>query len=85
LTNQSETLPEEINIFELGVKTNPSSKGFGYGLYWARILEFNYNTVGYTVEDDENRFYITHKQHSSQINNYSFQEFSLNNLIIEKI
>jgi len=85
LTNQSETLPEEINIFDLGVKFNPSSKGFGYGLFWAKILEFNYNTVGRTIEDDDNRFYIKHKQHTSQISKYSFQEFTLNNLIIEKI
>jgi hypothetical protein len=48
LTNQSKQLPDNLNIFDLGSKADVSSKGFGYGLYWAKLLEFKYNVINHT-------------------------------------
>lgn len=83
-TNQSEPLPNNLNIFDLGIKADDSSKGFGYGLYWAKLLEFNYNVINQTIEDKENGLLITHKQLYSSADNIVYQEFKINNLIIEK-
>ena len=77
-------MPSGLNIFDLGVKANNKSKGFGYGLFWAKILEFNYNTMTHKVEDDENKFSISHNQIESANPRYSFQEFILNNIILEE-
>lgn len=80
--NKSETIPGNINIFELGTKADDLSKGFGYGLYWIKMLENSYNNI---VENDtDNQLKITHKQqHHSAL--YSFQEFVIDNIEIIKL
>lgn len=86
IVNRSKTFESHLNIFDLGVKASDSSKGFGYGLYWTKLLEFNYNAIAHQIEDnDDNKFYISHTQQPTTANpGISYQEFSLNNLITEK-
>lgn len=76
-TNKSKTIPTNINIFDMGVKAEKDSKGFGYGLNWIKDLEINYN-------DRTNKNYpfkIYHNQLTPE-NDHSFQEFTLENVKI---
>jgi len=84
-TNKSKVIPKNFNPFVMGSKLDNSSKGFGYGLNWAKTLESNYNSL--IQFEPGNEFEITHRQiHANDsLGNEGFQEFSLNNLILEKI
>ena len=84
IVNRSKTFEPNLKIFDLGVKASDSSKGFGYGLYWSKLLEFNYNALAHQIEDKNNKFYISHTQRPTANPEISYQEFSLNNLITEK-
>jgi len=44
-SNVGSILPDDGSIFEKGYKLNPRSEGFGFGLYWAKILCDHYNDV----------------------------------------
>ncbi|MCL6267445.1 hypothetical protein [Flagellimonas myxillae] len=77
-TNVSKTIPSNINIFESGSKVNKDSKGFGYGLRWAKDLEANYNAL--VKGNDE--FKINHVQVKSSSPGFSYQHFELENLKI---
>lgn len=79
-TNVSKPIPEGINIFNSGTKADKFSKGFGYGLGWAKDLESNYNAL---VEND-NPFQITHEQARSGTPGLFYQNFELRNLKILK-
>jgi signal transduction histidine kinase len=83
ITNQSKTIPENIDIFELGKKANPNTKGFGYGLNWVKTLEASYNNV--FLDFGKNAFQVTHNQIKNEmLDNISYQEFILNNIKIIK-
>ncbi|TAE83229.1 MAG: hypothetical protein EAY81_08575, partial [Bacteroidetes bacterium] len=83
-TNQSKRIDNHLNIFDLGIKVDENSKGFGYGLYWAKLLEFNYNVINQSIENMDENFSVQHKQINSASADIGYQEFSLNNLIIER-
>ncbi len=76
--NKSKTIPEYLNIFEMGTKVEKDSKGFGYGLNWIKDLEVNYNT---SLNINKEKFIITHKQLTPE-KDFSFQSFELNNIKI---
>lgn len=80
LTNKSKVIPDDMNIFEVGSKVDPSSKGFGYGLSWVKTLESNYNELLRTTEDKE--FKVCHNQ-LYQSSGLAFQEFILENIKID--
>jgi K+-sensing histidine kinase KdpD len=81
LTNKSEVIPEGINIFEMGSKVDPSSKGFGYGLSWVKTLQANYNTL--LRNESESEFKVQHNQ-LYESNGLAFQEFILDNIKIDE-
>lgn len=84
-TNKSKLIPKYFNPFIMGSKLDESSKGFGYGLNWAKTLEANYNSLMQFETGKE--FEITHRQiHANDsLNKEGFQEFTLSNLILEKL
>jgi K+-sensing histidine kinase KdpD len=57
-SNKSFILPDDLQIFNLGVKAKEDGEGFGYGLYWASILMDHYN---------HNKFYDKDRKHMSEI------------------
>jgi len=80
--NKSLALPKNLNIFELGTKADELSKGFGYGLYWIKMLENSYNNI---IDNDvDNQLKVTHKQ-VHENSEYSFQEFTIDNVEISKV
>lgn len=77
IINQSKKIPKDLNLFEMGVKVDETSKGFGYGLYWIKTLENSYNTL---VENEtEEKLKITHTQLEST-NTNTYQKFTIHNL-----
>ena len=44
-TNISSPLPEGIEIFTKGTQANSEAEGFGYGLFWGRVLADHYNRL----------------------------------------
>lgn len=81
IINKSLKIPKENNIFDLGFKVDPESKGFGYGLYWVKTLESSYNTL--VLSKVEDQLEITHEQQvtDSQI---TFQKFTVKNIKLIK-
>jgi hypothetical protein len=66
----------------MGSKMDSNSKGFGYGLNWAKTLESNYNS--HLNLNPIERFTLTHQQTIPSSNpSFAFQEFALNNIILE--
>lgn len=80
LTNKSQVIPKDINIFEMGSKVDPSSKGFGYGLSWVKTLQTNYNEL--LRNESESEFKVYHNQ-MIESNGLAFQEFTLENIKID--
>ncbi len=83
--NKSILIPKNFDLFDMGSKLDESTKGFGYGLNWSKTLESSYNSMLHL--DGDNAFKISHKQIKSNVQerNEAFQEFSLYNIILEKI
>lgn len=77
IINQSKQIPTDLNIFEMGIKADENSKGFGYGLYWIKTLESSYNTL--FENNEENKLQIVHEQISSKTN-LTFQKFIIKNI-----
>lgn len=77
IINQSKRIPNDLNIFEMGVKADENSKGFGYGLYWIKTLESSYNTL--FENNEENKLQIVHEQIPSKTN-LAFQKFIIKNI-----
>jgi K+-sensing histidine kinase KdpD len=81
-TNKSYPLSSSFNPIEMGSKMDSNSKGFGYGLNWAKTLESNYNS--HLNLNPIERFTLTHQQTIPSSNpSFAFQEFALNNIILE--
>ncbi|RAR75688.1 histidine kinase [Flavobacterium aciduliphilum] len=76
-TNQSNYIPNNINLFEMGSKVNENSKGFGFGLYWIKTLEDSYNNL--IQNTTENRLLISHEQILTK-KNTAFQKFKIENI-----
>ena len=75
--NISSIIPDEFDLFKLGNKVLENSKGFGYGLYWLKMLIESYNQLNDTVE--HNSLEILHRQ--EKIDKFTArQKFSLKNL-----
>jgi len=77
IVNKSLKIPDKIDIFELGSKVNPDSKGFGYGLYWLKTLENSYNTI--VNSKPEMQLRITHQQQNED-RQFAFQKFTVENI-----
>lgn len=75
--NISNIIPEEIEIFKVGIKADDSTKGFGYGLYWLNTLKNSYNEM----ITDENLIDIKYKQTIID-SNTAKQGFTIENLNI---
>jgi hypothetical protein len=57
--NFSQPIPRDLDIFARGAKGDIQAEGFGYGLYWGRILVDYYNRqLGRTMSPLE----LTHTQ-----------------------
>jgi hypothetical protein len=82
LTNKSVIIPDDIDIFEMGSKVEPTSKGFGYGLSWLKTLEINYNEL--LRNESESEFKVYHNQ-KLEADGLATQEFILENIIIDEI
>lgn len=82
--NKSKIIPSDFNLFDMGAKLDPSTRGFGYGLNWSKTLESNYNSL---MNLDNEKFKITHSQIRANDNSgrEAFQEFTLCNIILDKI
>jgi len=83
-TNYSKRLPDDLKLYDLGAKANTESKGFGFGLYWAKNLEFHYNDLINELPGEQDRLQIIHEQVDSNNEGYAYQKFTLKNLIIEE-
>lgn len=82
ITNHSKPINSEIDIFQLGVKADPKSKGFGYGLCWANNLIYYYNQMFNENFDENKKLKLIHTQEI--LNEYeAIQTFKLYNLIIQ--
>jgi hypothetical protein len=57
--NDSLPLPTGMDPFTKGAKADPSSRGFGYGLHWARILVDHYNRM---LPSSETPLKLSHSQ-----------------------
>lgn len=80
--NQSVKIIKNLNLFDMGVKVDETSKGFGYGLYWIKTLENSYNTL--VENNDDEKLKISHNQSESKTN-IAFQKFSIHNIILKTI
>ncbi len=60
--NFSKPIIEDTKIFEKGYQVEEKSEGFGYGLYWLRLLISYYNREGTTNEITSNLLAIEHTQ-----------------------
>ena len=83
--NKSVVIPKNFDLFDMGSKLDESTKGFGYGLNWSKTLESSYNSI--LNLNGDNAFNISHKQikANDDSGNEAFQEFSLNNIILDKL
>jgi hypothetical protein len=81
IVNKSLRIPNKINIFNLGCKVDPESKGFGYGLYWIKTLESSYNTL--TNAKIEDQLSVIHEQQVVDIQ-FAFQKFTVVNINLIK-
>lgn len=77
IVNQSKKIPNGLNIFDMGIKVDENSKGFGYGLYWIKTLENSYNTL--FENNNDIKLEIVHEQILSKTN-LSFQKFTIKNI-----
>lgn len=82
-TNHSETMPNNFNLYDLGAKVNAESKGFGFGLYWAKNLEYHYNNLCDIEPESPNAFSIVHEQQVSSNPGLAYQKFILKNIRID--
>ena len=82
LKNYSKPINHEIDIFQLGVKSDPKSKGFGYGLCWANNLIYYYNQIFNERANENKKLHLSHDQ--VLINEYeAVQTFRISNLIVK--
>lgn len=82
IVNQSNKIPNNLNLFDLGVKVDEFSKGFGYGLYWIKTLENSYNALQENNENDKLK--ISHIQMETK-SNIAFQKFIIENLNLKTV
>lgn len=81
--NISAPLPEGLDIFQVGTKANPSSRGFGYGLYWVRILEDSYNNQFNAAKSSTSSFLkVTHSQEIIS-GTIARQSFTISNIKVD--
>jgi len=78
--NDSINLIDKESIFEKGYQEDKKSEGFGYGLYWLKLLIEHYNKL--LGEDATNLMSIEHSQ--NHIDNKIEQIFIVRNIRIEK-
>lgn len=83
-SNQSNTPAPPESIYGKGIKIEAKSQGFGYGLYWAKVLEQQYNHELEKARDitlaESERLDIWNDQVLLKINNRYNQKFIVNNI-----
>lgn len=78
-TNYSAPINNPEKIFQKGYQEKIASDGFGFGLFWARILSVHYNQM--LRIDGENSLSINHEQsYYSQDSEIMKQSFSIKNI-----
>ena len=78
ITNSGLPIAPSLNIFERGVKGKKSTKGFGFGLYWARILIEHYNNIRESATPEME---ISHKQKKAKtLQNIALHTFTITNI-----
>jgi K+-sensing histidine kinase KdpD len=82
-SNFSPPLRRDIDIFQVGAKNDPSSKGFGYGLFWVKILVEYYNSIFNAGEVRPDR--LMQIEHSEDVvaPNMAIQSFKLSNIKVD--
>ncbi|MCW7502319.1 histidine kinase [Leptospira soteropolitanensis] len=75
--NESKQISDGLEIFSLGIKGDNTSKGFGFGLSWARTLINHYNNMLYENIPDLD---LTHKQIKNEDKYY--QIFTIHNVVL---
>jgi len=78
--NKSVPIPAGLDLFEKGIKADETSRGFGYGLFWAEVLINHYNKINVSME---NPLKLTHRQILLGEQNAN-QEFLLENIRIKR-
>jgi signal transduction histidine kinase len=81
LVNESKKIQNIESLFDLGFKATASSKGFGYGLYWAKTLELYYNHLTGQEDSDSKPLSISHEQIEN--GEKCFQKFIIKNILID--
>jgi K+-sensing histidine kinase KdpD len=80
--NVSDIIPDDKEIFSKGIKCDKLTKGFGYGLYWSKILTDRYNNF-FIPNAEAANLIIIHKQNIlGEI--AAKQTFTLKNIIINE-
>lgn len=75
--NVSSIIPSDFNLFKLGNKVLENSKGFGYGLYWIKMLAHSYNEL--LNSEKEYKLEVIHNQEI--IDKFTaVQKFTIKNL-----
>ncbi len=77
IKNESKQIQNDLEIFSLGIKGDNSSKGFGFGLSWARTLINHYNNMLYENLPDLD---LSHKQINDADKYY--QIFTIHNVVL---
>ncbi|MEX2410760.1 MAG: hypothetical protein WD607_05190 [Candidatus Paceibacterota bacterium] len=77
IQNKSNTIPKNIDLFQMGSKVDKNTKGFGYGLFWVKTLENSYNELKNSREVDD--FKVMHNQ-ILRPDGYAMQQFIIDNI-----
>jgi hypothetical protein len=75
-------IPDDFDIFAKGSKLDENSPGYGFGLFWARILTHQYNIIS-NEEKAEDFLTLDHVQKKIK-DGYYIQKFVLNNIRIDE-
>ncbi|MBW1784265.1 MAG: HAMP domain-containing histidine kinase [Deltaproteobacteria bacterium] len=78
--NSSPPLPKDLDIFSKGAQSSSDSDGFGYGLFWAKVLIDHYNSLSL---DDETNLILDHEEQAVDVG-VCEQCFSLRNVPLYK-
>ncbi|MEK9507679.1 hypothetical protein WI460_05655 [Gemmatimonadota bacterium Y43] len=79
IQNVGQPIPESLDPFGLGNKADATSRGFGYGLYWARLLVDRYNAA----LDDDGPPLALEREEIIQRSVRAIHSFSLENIRVD--
>lgn len=80
-SNLGKRIPQGANPFEVGYQLDNKSEGFGYGLYWAEILAYQYNEE-FNRRESAGGLRLEYRAEEIDGSDLMKHSFSINNILV---